>query len=383
MRKLILVLSLMAFGACSDEASEEVDNLSRADTCDWPDCGDPPDNPDDFVMCYIDRDHDGRGDVRYKRKYIAACPPGRTLDNSDCDDSNPNFWAYFYQVDRDHDGHGAPGPSNRVASCNPSPPAGTVSNDDDCDDGRSEVFPRTCKVDDDGDGIWTEATRCTATCPELPKPTIHIGASPALPRVGEPVTFNWQVTAPPRCRLRIGWIQAENGYEDTGVIHGILVSLDSPPATGSYTVTPTMTDLHIAVNAWCDTAAGLFGHLRVKLSQAVTATTLTYLMPQTVWEGFVPFATTFTLYGNNATGHVTQIQNYSPWTLSFVKPGHGTSECGDPSAVVVAPSMGYVDLERLYGSSSVGLPLGIVACRSYDASPIGPVPISITYTYID
>jgi len=90
-------------------------------------------------------------------------------------------------------------------------------------------------------------------------------------------------------------------------------------------------------------------------------------------EGFAPYSNTFTLYGNDSTGHMLAIQNFSTTTLAFVRPGHSTSECGVASAVMLVAPGDYVDMKALYGVPKTGLPLGILACRQYD----GTIPASV------
>jgi hypothetical protein len=92
-------------------------------------------------------------------------------------------------------------------------------------------------------------------------------------------------------------------------------------------------------------------------------------------EGYVPFLGYFGGGpGNNSV--LTEVSN-SPYgvTLSFVKPGHQTSECGDSNAVVtLAPgaTMTPAQMQTLYGSATPSLAQAIpfLACAATNYSSV-------------
>ncbi len=170
----------------------------------------------------------------------------------------------------------------------------------------------------------------------------------------------------------------------TGEVKNVLAEAPYPAAaSGSITGVPSVTDLMYFADFSCETAGRTIEQASVAVHQVKTLTTLFSLNLQPILEGFAPYSNTFTLYGNDSTGHMLAIQNFSTPALAFVKPGHSTSECGIASAVQIVPSGGFVDMNALYGVPKTGLPLGILACREYDGTIPASMNLSVTYDYLD
>jgi hypothetical protein len=92
-------------------------------------------------------------------------------------------------------------------------------------------------------------------------------------------------------------------------------------------------------------------------------------------EGYVPF---LGYYGGGPgnTSVLTQVSN-SPYgvTLFFIKPGHQSSECGDPNAVITLPpgaTLTAAQMQTLYGSATPSLSQRIpfLACAATNNSSV-------------
>jgi hypothetical protein len=103
------------------------------------------------------------------------------------------------------------------------------------------------------------------------------------------------------------------------------------------------------------------------------------LAAQQVVSGYIPFLGTF---GGGVNGTLTRVQN--PWSgvaLSFVKPGHSTTECGNSSSVVtLGPNqmMTPDQMKAAFGSEKPKLPATFLACAASNQS-LSLVFINITY----
>jgi hypothetical protein len=98
-------------------------------------------------------------------------------------------------------------------------------------------------------------------------------------------------------------------------------------------------------------------------------------------QGYVPFLGAFG-GGPGNTSVLTQVSNspYGP-TLFFVKPGHSSSDCGDPNAVITLPAGGTLtaaQMQTLYGSATPSLSQRIpfLACAATNSSSVS---INIQY----
>jgi hypothetical protein len=92
-------------------------------------------------------------------------------------------------------------------------------------------------------------------------------------------------------------------------------------------------------------------------------------------EGYVPFLGYFG-GGPGNTSVLTEVSNSSYGVpLSFIKPGHQSSECGDPNAVVslaAGATMTAVQMQTLYGSAmpSLAQRIPFLACAATNASSV-------------
>lgn len=98
-------------------------------------------------------------------------------------------------------------------------------------------------------------------------------------------------------------------------------------------------------------------------------------------QGYVPFLGYFG-GGPGNTSVLTQVSN-SPYgsTLFFIKPGHSSSECGNPKAVITLPPGGTLtaaQMQTLYGSATPSLAQRIpfLACAATNSSSVS---INIQY----
>ncbi len=99
---------------------------------------------------YLDADSDGFGDPLGLPLFACAPPPGRSADNTDCDDSDPSvFGPGDWVADLDLDGWGA-GPGLGLFQCD-SPGAGFTSEylDEDCDEGDALIYPTAPEICED------------------------------------------------------------------------------------------------------------------------------------------------------------------------------------------------------------------------------------------
>lgn len=100
-----------------------------------------------------------------------------------------------------------------------------------------------------------------------------------------------------------------------------------------------------------------------------------FMIAQPPVQGFVPFLGYF---GGGSANHsvLTEISN-SPYgaTLFFIKPGHSSSQCGDPNAVITLPpaaTMTSTQMQTLYGSATPSLSntIPFLACAATNNSSV-------------
>lgn len=111
-------------------------------------------------------------------------------------------------------------------------------------------------------------------------------------------------------------------------------------------------------------------------------TTTVYLRAQPVISGFIPYLGSFGGGYTSYPGTLQSVTNpYNGVALSFVKPGHSTTECGNPSAVVpLGPGATMTSAQRIaaFGSSTPTLPVTFLACVT--AAPnVNTVALNIGY----
>lgn len=110
---------------------------------------------------YQDADGDGFGNVAVTT-FALNQPAGYVLDNTDCDDGNPNIHTpATYYADTDGDGYGDP--ANTDILCSTTPPTGYVSNNLDCDDGNPNL-PANFYPDADNDSYGAAGSNPTLAC---------------------------------------------------------------------------------------------------------------------------------------------------------------------------------------------------------------------------
>jgi len=164
---------------------------------------------------------------------------------------------------------------------------------------------------------------------------------------------------------------------------------DQKPVRPSQTTTYTL----LAEHAGAETRSHpvtVTVHITPPPPHTQTATQTIELFQQPIFEGSIPYISTFPPIGF-ITGNLQKISIPSPepgiTSVSFVKLNHSTLECGsNPDAVITltpgqstTPTM----LTQLFGAASPAFPVHFTACI---AIPLGqPVPtnvaITITYTY--
>jgi hypothetical protein len=117
-------------------------------------------------------------------------------------------------------------------------------------------------------------------------------------------------------------------------------------------------------------------------SQYANRTATVTLTEQPVEEGFVPYAGSFGGGVGAANETLQSITNpLGNAAILFLKPGHGTNECDQSSAVMaVGPggSLSGAGLASVYGSASPALPITFVACVVASAN-VSSIPLRIVY----
>ncbi len=107
-----------------------------------------------------------------------------------------------------------------------------------------------------------------------------------------------------------------------------------------------------------------------------------YLRAQPVVQGFIPYLGSFGGGYTSYPGTLQSVTNpYGNVALSFVKPGHSTTECANPSAVVpLGPGATMTADQRIaaFGSSTPTLPVTFLACVTA-ASNVNTVALNISY----
>ncbi|HEX3801220.1 MAG TPA: hypothetical protein VHV75_00110 [Solirubrobacteraceae bacterium] len=118
------------------------------------------------------------------------------------------------------------------------------------------------------------------------------------------------------------------------------------------------------------------------ISQYANRTATVTLTEQPVEEGFVPYAAGFGGGVGAANETLQSITNpLGNAAILFVKPGHGTNDCDQSSAVVTLGPFGTLSgagLASLYGSATPSLPITFVACVVASAN-VSSIPLRIVY----
>lgn len=176
---------------------------------------------------YSDLDDDGYGDPLGATQ---ACAPSPlfVLDNTDCDDTDPNIFPgapeicngiddncdgqidegllITYYADTDNDGFGDS--ANSILSC--SAPSGFVTSNTDCDDTNNAIFPGAVEIcnglDDNCDGTAEDIATCS--CPSGFQTNTCIGTSefwldPTNWSLGSIPTICDDVIVPPNINLKL------------------------------------------------------------------------------------------------------------------------------------------------------------------------------------
>lgn len=117
------------------------------------------------------------------------------------------------------------------------------------------------------------------------------------------------------------------------------------------------------------------------------------LVRQVVFEGNIPYLGQYPEFGTVQTGRLLKISVPSIGSdvvVAFVRSGHTTDECGDPTAVVVLAESHSTTPEQIieiFGVSepqfSTSSPIVFVACASSSGPLLDRVPIEITIGYDD
>ena len=118
-----------------------------------------------------------------------------------------------------------------------------------------------------------------------------------------------------------------------------------------------------------------------------TGTQTIQLFQQTVFEGPIPYVTTYPPVGF-LTGNLTQIKIPSPDPgisyVSFIKVRHSTEECNNPDAVVTlrpGESTTPNTLAEIFGVASPAFPVSFIACIGVPQGQPLPTSVAITITY--
>jgi hypothetical protein len=119
--------------------------------------------------------------------------------------------------------------------------------------------------------------------------------------------------------------------------------------------------------------------------------TQTFTLSEQTGNGgsFVPYAGAYPPFGNVPPFHLIGVQfplsGFADTELAFVKPGHSTEECGNPSAVtllVEGQSLTAAQITAIYGSAQPHFntlsPMTAVACWSGSGPFPGFINLNIT-----
>jgi hypothetical protein len=117
-------------------------------------------------------------------------------------------------------------------------------------------------------------------------------------------------------------------------------------------------------------------------TQFATHSTTVFLRAQPVVSGFVPYLGSFG-GGVGPAGQTLQtVTNPSNNVgLSFVRPGHSTTECGDPSALIYlgpGQTMSAANMAAEWGTATPMLGVTFLACAASNQS-LSQVPLNITW----
>lgn len=110
-----------------------------------------------------------------------------------------------------------------------------------------------------------------------------------------------------------------------------------------------------------------------------SAVSLTKMVP---FQGFIPYVGVFPSIGIINDGILEGISNPNPFTISLIKAGNSSDECGDSEAVIrLGSGADTADMQSLYNSARPNLPVGITSCISIAGTAPQSILVDVTYSY--
>jgi hypothetical protein len=195
-------------------------------------------------------------------------------------------------------------------------------------------------------------------------PTVQLSVNPLTVQAGGSATISWSSTDTTSCVATGGW---------TG----------SKPISGSQS-TGALTQNTTFVLVCSGSEGEARTSVTVTVTPAVDSTRTLLLGRQTVGVGaaFV-YAGQYPTVGR-ASGRLSKIaldRGFGPLlAIEFVKPGHDTTECNDPKAVVqlrAGETLSGQSLIPLFGEAAPPLPVRFVACAVFNPPVPQDVPAGI------